>query len=429
MAEPWGKRTIKDIEVQGKVILMRADFNVPIVDGVISSDFRIKQTIPTIQYLLERGCSVVLLTHLGRPEGKRDERFSLRPVAERLGQLLGKQIKFVNDCLGSEAEQVCSSQQPGDVILLENVRFYAAEEENDQNFAQKLATYGEIFVQDAFGVVHHGAVSVSELPKIMPSAAGLLLEKEVTTLERIMSAPMRPLTVVIGGAKIADKIAVLRRFIDIADAVLIGGAMANTFLYVLGKNVGGSLVDKDDTILAKEILERAKQKAESGSFLLFLPFDAVVSDSLKTPSYVRIVDFETHSIAALTSYPKVPPKESAEVQPGEGIYDIGPSSASFMAGVIQLSKSVIWNGTLGVTETKGIQAEGPFEHGTKLVTDAMLGHFGHKPFVVVGGGDTTSYLESLGLTNAFGHVSTGGGASLELMEGKTLPGIAGLSNR
>lgn len=264
----------------------------------------------------------------------------------------------------------------------------------------------------------------------LPSIAGLLLEKEVDTITNAMENPERPLATIVGGAKIADKIDILNRFIDIADVVAVGGAMANTFLLAEGINVGKSLADHDDIPLAKDIIEKAKAKSNNQRFIFYLPQDGVVAQSLDKPTSTRIVDWSAHVIADIESYPKVPPATSSQIDDDEQILDVGPFSGAFIAGALQLSNTVIWNGTLGVTETEPIVGPvGPFSHGTELIIDAMLGQYGHKPFSIVGGGDTVGYVEERKLVDSFGHVSTGGGASLELMSGKTLPGVDCLINK
>lgn len=425
------KKTVRDIDLNGKRVLMRVDYNVPLEDGKVGSNYRLNMNIPTIEYLLGQGCSIVILSHLGRPEGKPDPKYSLAPVAARLGELLEREVQFADDCIGSAATGMVNALKPGDILVLENVRFHPEEEANDEAFARKLAAHGEVFVQDAFGVVHHGAVSVSEIPKHLPSVAGLLLEREVDTITNVMEAPQRPLMAIIGGAKISDKIKVLDRFIDIADFIAIGGAMANTFLLALGIETGKSLAEPDDVPIAREIIEKAKEKAAKQPFVLYLPQDGVVAADLDDPSSTRIVDWDAHVIADIEAYPRRPEKRASLVAADELILDIGPFSGSFIAGGIQLANTVVWNGTMGVTETPGRNNDpvGPFSHGTELVVEALLGHFGHKPFTVVGGGDTVSYVEGRGLNKAFNHVSTGGGASLELMEGKKLPGVEALLDK
>lgn len=427
----FNKQTVRDIDLKGKRVLMRVDYNVPIENGKVVSNYRITESMLTINYLLDQGCSIVLISHLGRPVGKTDPSLSLRPAAECLSQLLGMPVQFAIDCLGSDTALMVKSLAPGQILMLENVRFYPDEENNDAEFAKKLASYGEVFVQDAFGVVHHGSASVSEIPKYLPSVAGLLLEKEVDTITEVMSNPKRPLMAIVGGAKISDKIKVLEKFIDIADFIAVGGAMANTFLLAKGIDIGKSLAEKDDVPLAKEILEKAHAKSKKQPFVFYLPQDGVAAADLKDPVATRIVDWDANVIAEIESYPKAPRDGSTKVQPDEMILDIGPFSGSFIAGGVQMAQTVVWNGTMGVTETDGRNNDpvGPFAHGTEIIVDALTGQYGNRPFTLVGGGDTVSYVEERGLTKSFHHVSTGGGASLELMEGKELPGVEALLNK
>ncbi len=427
----FDKQTVRDIDIKGKRVLMRVDYNVPIEDGKVASDYRITESIPTILYLLEQDCSIVLMSHLGRPDGKSDPKYSLRPTAECLSKLINMPVQFTIDCLGTDTSLAAKSLVRGQILMIENLRFYAEEEKNDKDFAKKLASYGEVFVEDAFGVVHRAHASTEGVTHFLPSVAGLLLEKEVDTITNVMSNPSRPLMAIIGGAKISDKITVLEKFIDIADFIAIGGAMANTFLLAEGINIGKSLADTQDVPLAKEIIEKARAKAKKQPFVFYLPQDGVVSTDLKGPKSTRIVDWDAHVIADIESYPKQPTHESSVVAEDEMILDIGPFSGSFIAGGSQLAQTVVWNGTMGVTETDGPSNDpiGPFAHGSEIIVEALMGQHGHRPFTVVGGGDTVSYVEERGLTKAFNHVSTGGGASLELMEGKELPGVAALMSK
>lgn len=425
------KKTIRDIDLDGKRVLLRADYNVPVGDdGAITDDYRIQQSLPTIKYLLEHGVKLVICSHLGRPEGKPGPKLSLAPVAKRLGELLGQDVGFVPDCIGSVAEEAVARLAPKQIILLENLRFHPEEEANDDSFAAQLAKLAEVFVQDGFGVVHRAHASTEAITHHLPSVAGLLLEKEVDTITKVMENPDRPLMAIIGGAKIADKIEILNKFIEIADFLAIGGAMANTFLQAQGVPIAKSMVEPDDVPLAKDLLTKARDKAKSQRFIFYLPQDGVVATSLDKVTSTRIVDWSAHVIADVESYPKRPPETARHINDDEMILDIGPFSGAFIAGGMQLAGTVAWNGTMGVTETAGLQGPvGPFAHGTELVVEAMLGQFGHRPFSLVGGGDTVGYVEQRKLTNSFNHVSTGGGASLELMAGKALPGVAALLDK
>ncbi|MBA2279166.1 phosphoglycerate kinase [Candidatus Saccharibacteria bacterium] len=427
----FSKQTVRDIELSGKRVLLRVDYNLPMKNGKITSDFRIEQSLPTIKYLLDKHCSIVIMSHLGRPEGKKNKEFSLRSAAERLSKLLGQNVEFVEDCIGSEVEKAVSSLKPKQVLMLENVRFYPEEEANDLSFAEKLSKWGYVFVQDCFGVAHRAHASVVGVTKYLPSVAGLLLEKEVDTITKVMSDPERPLMAIVGGAKISDKIIVLKKFIEIADFVAIGGAMANTFLLAEGIETGNSLTEPDDVPLAKEIIALARARAEKSKFVFYLPQDGVVATDIENPSSTRIVDWNAQVIADIEAYPRQPKHEASHVKDDERILDIGPFSASFIAGGLQMVQTVVWNGTLGVAEVEGKNNDpiGPFAHGTELIVEALLGHYGHRPFTIVGGGDTAGYVEERNLTKAFNHVSTGGGASLELMEGKKLPGVEALPDK
>ncbi len=425
------KQTIRDTDLKGKRVLVRVDYNVPLDGkGGITDDYRIKKSLPTIKYVLEQDCKIVLCSHLGRPEGKRDSLLSLKPCADRLAELLNHPVQFANDPVGDETQKQVGSLQNGEILVLENIRFNPGEESNDETFSKELASYGDVFVQDAFGVVHHGAVSVSEIPKYIPGVAGLLLEAEVDTITKVMEDPARPLMAIIGGSKISDKLEVLNRFIDIADIVVVGGAMANTFLLANNIKIGKSKAEPDDVPLAKEIMEKAKTKAVKQKFVFYLPQDGVVAHTIDRKAPTRIVDWSSHVIAEIENYPKRPPHKASHVGKDEKILDVGPFSASFIAGAMQLANTVVWNGTMGVTETESLQGPiGPFAQGTELIIEAATGQLGHRPFSLVGGGDTVGYIAQRKLTGMFNHVSTGGGASLELMTGRKLPGVEALEDR
>ncbi len=427
----FDKKTINDIDFSGKRVLLRVDYNVPKdSEGRITDDYRIKKSLPTIQYLLVRSAKIVIISHMGRPNGKVDKKYTLKPCAERLSKLLDKPVEFLEDCIGATTEQSIKDAQNGSITLLENVRFHPEEEQNDESFAKKLSTYADVFVQDAFGVVHHPAVSVTELPKHLPAVAGLLLEKEVSTITEVMNNPKRPLMAIIGGAKISDKLDIINRFIDVADFVAIGGAMANTFLLAEGIKVGKSVVEPEAVPLAKKIIAKAGEKAKKQRFTFYLPQDGVVASEISKTAKTRIVDWDAHVIAQEQNYPKQPPRQSAYVLADEMILDIGPFTGAFIAGAMQQCNTVIWNGAMGVTEVPALSGPvGPFAHGTDLIVDSMLGEYGQKPFSVLGGGDTVGYIEQLKLTDMFSHVSTGGGASMELMSGKKLPGVEVLQNK
>jgi phosphoglycerate kinase len=423
------KQTVKDVDLAGKTVVLRADYNVPLENGVITDDYRIQQSLPTVQYLLDHAAKVIICSHLGRPTGPKDAANSLFPVAKRLQQLLDRPVEFATDCVGEQAQKASAGLKQGQVLLLENLRFHPEEEANDPEFAKQLASLADIFVQDGFGVVHRAHASTEGITHFLPSVAGLLLHKEVDTITNVMLKPERPLMAIVGGAKIADKIEILHRFIEIADFVAVGGAMANTFLAAQGVQIGDSLYDKADVPVAKSILRQAAVQAKKRPFVFAVPHDVVVADDIDKTKPTRIVDFTAHAIADIENYPKRAPLSASHVHAHEKILDIGPFSGSFIAGGIQLANTVVWNGTMGVTETESLQGKiGPYAHGTELVIEALLGEFGHKPFTVVGGGDTVGYVESRKLVDCFGHVSTGGGASLELMSGRKLPGVEALNN-
>jgi 3-phosphoglycerate kinase len=418
------KQTIRDINVKGKRVLLRADYNVPLEDGKISDDYRIKQSLPTIKYLLEHGAVVIICSHLGRPAGPQDSSCSLKPVAEHLSSLLKRSVKFSEDLPDT------TRLKPGQVVLLENLRFHPEEEKNDAAFAEQLASLADVFVQDGFGVVHRAHASTDAITHYLPAVAGLLLEKEVDTITTIMQKPERPLAAIIGGAKIADKIDILHRFIELADFVAIGGAMANTFLLAQGVDVADSLVDKSELSVARDLLKKAEAETKERDFTFALPRDGVVASKIDKLAPTRIVDWGAHVVADIENYPKRVPASASQIRVHEKILDIGPFSGAFVAGCLQLANTVVWNGTMGVTETNGVQGPvGPYAHGTELIIEAMLGQFGSRPFSLVGGGDTVGYVQERGLTEAFDHVSTGGGASLELMAGQTLPGVAALRDK
>lgn len=436
------KKTVKDINLASKRVLLRADYNLPTLPtgrqagqaGVpdITSDYRIKQSLPTIEYILQqKPKQLIIISHLGRPKGY-SRTLSLQPIARRLGQLLDRRVYFTHDCVGDEVKGVMARLQDSAVVLVENVRFHEGEEQNSDEFARALveATGGEVFVQDGFGVVHRAHATTDAITKLLPSVAGLLLQKEVEGINKVMKDPAHPLVAVIGGAKISDKLEVMNRLVDLADCLAVGGAMANNFLKIQGHKIGESLFDKTDLGLAREVLKKAQAKARKQPFTFLLPTDAVVASSSDGKTPTRVVGLTSHDLADIEAYPKIPNPDSYSVGKNEAIYDIGPVSAARIAGMIGFAKTVIWNGTLGVAEAKGMAgAHPPFAHGTQVVAQAMIGpHNQHptRPYSFVGGGDTVGYLETEGLIEDFDHVSTGGGASLELMAGKDLPGIEAL---
>jgi phosphoglycerate kinase len=427
----FSKKTIEDVDIKGKTVLVRVDFNVPLKDNKVMDTYRIQQALPTLNYLMDHeAAKIILISHLGRPDGKVDLKYSLRPTVEVLQKLLGVKVHFAKDCVGKPVEQALSKSGTKEVVLCENLRFHPEEEQDSADFAKALAKPAELFVQDGFGVVHRAHASTDAVTKYLPSVAGLLLKNEVDTITTVMAEPNRPLMAIIGGAKIADKLDLIKRFIELADIVAIGGAMGNTFVGAQGVPIGSSLIDKDDLPLARDIVRLADEEASKRRFIFALPRDGVVADSTEPNAKTRIVDWGAHVIAEIENYPKHAPMASLNVAKNEKILDIGPFSGSFIAGCMQLANTVVWNGTLGVTETASLLGStGPFAHGTELVIDALLGLFGHRPFSLIGGGDTVGYIESRGLVEQFNHVSTGGGASLELMAGRKLPGVEALEDK
>lgn len=401
-------QTIKDVDVNGKRILMRADYNVPLTDdGRIADDFRITASLPTVKYLIERGAKLVLISHLGRPKGQVNPKFTLRPVAERLAEKLGRPVKFVDDCIGAAVSEVVGQMQPGDVILLENLRFHPEEEKNDSAFAEELArsSAAELFVQDGFGVVHRPHASTAAITEYLPAVAGLLLEREYVAIKSATDAPNRPLTAVIGGAKISDKMPLVRKFLQIADNIVIGGALANNFLKYQGYDVGDSLVEDGVADLVKSILDEAQAKyGDAMSEKFILPRDVAVAESgsLDDNRVEKPLD-GVHSPAV--------------------IYDSGEKTIDAVDRVVTASGTVIWNGTLGMAEKTN------FSRGSARLALVLA----KNPQItsVIGGGDTADFVRNWDALHggSFTHVSTGGGASLELMAGDTLPGIASLCRK
>ncbi len=378
----------------GKTALVRVDFNVPMQDGRVADDSRIRAALPTIDYLRGRGARVVLLSHLGRPKGRPDPKYSLEPVAERLGELRGIPVPFAGDCVGPIAEAAVKMIQPGEVVLLENLRFHAEEETNDPTFARQLAGLGDVFVNDAFGAAHRAHASTEAITHELPSVAGLLMEKEVWALGSALNDPQRPFVAIIGGAKVSTKLGVLRTLLDRVDALLIGGGMANTFLKAQGYEVGRSLLEAELVPQARELLEQARRRG----LKLVLPTDVMVTTSLEGDGPVRVA-------------------AAGEVQPDELIADIGPLSAQAYQEEIRSAGTVLWNGPMGVFERPA------FASGTLAIARAMADS---QATTIVGGGESVQAVEEAGVAERLTHVSTGGGASLEFIEGRTLPGVAAL---
>jgi phosphoglycerate kinase len=394
----FAKRTIRDVDPSGKKVFVRVDFNVPLGDGGVTDDTRIRAALPTIRHLQGHGAALALCSHLGRPKGP-DQKLSLRPVALRLAELLGRDVPLLPDCVGPAVRETVTKLRGGDVVLLENVRFHAEEEKNDPAFAKELATGYDLYVNDAFGAAHRAHASTEGVARILPAYAGLLLEKELRALGGLLSAPQRPFLAIIGGAKVSTKIDVLRALLARVDALAIGGGMANTFLLATGHKIGRSLAEPDRAGEARTILDDAKAQGKR----LLLP-----EDGLCAPS----VDEAGARAATVTGV--------GDVGDDLAIVDIGPRTIERYANEIRRAKTIFWNGPLGVFEIPA------FATGTKRVAE-LLASSGAT--TIVGGGESVQAVEELGLAEKLTHVSTGGGASLELIEGKTLPGVAAIPDR
>lgn len=392
------KKTIEDINVKDKKVFVRCDFNVPLDENQnITDDTRIVKALPTIKYLIENGAKVILASHLGRPKGERKEEFSLKPVAKRLSELLGLDVKMADDVIGDSVNILANSLQNGDVMLLENVRFYKEETENDSNFAKSLADLAEIYVNDAFGTAHRAHASTEGIAHYLPAVCGYLIQNEIEKIDGVISNPQRPFTAIIGGKKVSSKIAVLINLLDKVDNLIIGGGMAFTFFKSLGYEIGDSICEEDKLDVAKEILDKAKEKNVN----LLLPIDNVVATEFDENAKYRVVDSD-----------KIPSDMMG--------MDIGPKTVEKFNDVIKNSKTVIWNGPMGVFEMP------TFAKGTNAVATALADSDATS---IIGGGDSVAAVVGMGLADKMTHVSTGGGASLELMEGKELPGIAALQDK
>lgn len=391
------KMSVRDLNVKSKRALVRVDFNVPLDGERVTDDTRITAALPTIQYLQQAGAAVVLMSHLGRPKGQVNAKYSLAPAARRLSELLGQPVALLPDCVGPEVEESVRQLEPGDVALLENLRFHPEEEANDAAFARKLSALGDVYINDAFGAAHRAHASTEGVTQYLPAAAGLLMERELKALGRALSAPERPFVTILGGAKVSDKIAAIENLLDKLDTLIIGGGMANTFLAATGHPVGKSLVEPSLIPLARELLERGRTKGVT----IALPTDVVVA-----------TDMSGHAPTQVVAVDAVPENT--------GIFDIGPATARHFSELIEPAKTVIWNGPMGVFEVA------PFATGTRAVAMAVAACEG---FTVVGGGDSVAAIEQLGLGGQMSHVSTGGGASLEFLEGRELPGVAALNDK
>jgi phosphoglycerate kinase len=396
------KLTIQDLQLRGKRVFIRVDFNVPLKDGVVMDDTRIRETLPTLKLAIEKGGRLVLASHLGRPKGGPDANYSLKPAAKRLEELLGRPVAFAADCVGADAEAKSKALNDGDVVVLENVRFHPQEEKNDEAFSKQLAALCDgVFVCDAFGSAHRAHASVVGITRfVMQAAAGLLMEKEIAYIGRAISNPTRPFVAILGGAKVSDKIEVVENLMKIADAMLVGGGMAYTFLKAQGLAVGKSLVEEDKIDLAKKILADAKQK----NFKLLLPVDNVIAPEFKADARAKVVD--------------------SNAMPADQMgLDIGPRTAEAYKAEIAKAKTIVWNGPMGVFEMPA------FAKGTLEIAKAVAAATGAGATSIIGGGDSVAAVHQSGVAKQISHISTGGGASLEYLGGRKLPGVEALTNK
>lgn len=388
-------QTITDMDLRGKRVLIRVDFNVPLKDGVVTDDTRIKSALPTVQYILEQeGASLVVMSHFGRPKGKKDPSFSMAPVGKRFEQLLGRPVKLASDVIGEAVEKEVSSLKAGDVLLLENVRFYKEEETNDAQFAKTLSTYGDVYVNDAFGTAHRAHASTEGVAHFLPAAAGFLIEKEVKFFAPLLESPEKPFVAVIGGSKVSSKISVLESLSKTCDAIVIAGGMAYTFLKVQGHTIGKSLLEEDYMDVARSFLENAKKKGVR----VILPLDHLCAAEFKEDATVVPVD-------------------AVDIPDGLIGMDVGPKTLAKVEQELKSARSIVWNGPMGVFEFEA------FAEGTKAVAEMVASCEGT---TVVGGGDSVAAVNKFGFADRIDHVSTGGGASLEFLEGRVLPGIKAL---
>jgi len=388
------KKTVRDIDPKGKRVLVRVDFNVPIKDGAVGDDTRIRAALPTLEYLLERGAAVILCSHLGRPKDGPDPKYSLKPVAAHLGKLTGKPVAFAEDCIGPAAEKAAKALEPGEILLLENTRFHPEEEKNNPEMAKQLAALADIYVNDAFGSAHRAHASTQGVAKYLPAVAGFLMEKEIQYLGAAVADPAKPFVAILGGAKIGDKIGVIENLLARADTILIGGGMANTFFKAQGYPLADSLVED-------EVLETARELLVEGGQHLRLPVDVVIADKFE-------------AIAAHKTMPTGP------IPAGWRILDIGPETVAGYARVIKAARTVVWNGPMGVFEFPEF-AKGTFGVAKAVAESGAVS--------IIGGGESVAAIQQSGLADKITHISTGGGASLEMLEGLTLPGVAALQDK
>ncbi|AJD92011.1 phosphoglycerate kinase [Jeotgalibacillus malaysiensis] len=392
------KKSMKDVDLKGKRVFCRVDFNVPMKDGEVTDDTRVRAALPTIKYLTEAGAKVILASHLGRPKGEVVEELRLAPVAAHLSSLIGKDVKTVEEAYGEKAEEAVASLEEGDILVLENVRFYPGEEKNDAELAKQFASLADVYVNDAFGAAHRAHASTAGIAEHIPAVSGLLMEKELDVLGKALSNPERPFTAIIGGAKVKDKIGVIDHLLDKVDNLIIGGGLAYTFVKAQGHEIGKSLLEEDKIDLAKEFMKKAEDKGVK----FYMPVDIVVADDFSNDANIKEVPVD-----------EIP-------SDWEGL-DIGPKTRELYRDVILQSKLVIWNGPMGVFELDS------FANGTKAVGQALAD--AQDTYSVIGGGDSAAAVEKFGMADKMSHISTGGGASLEFMEGKDLPGVVALNDK
>lgn len=392
------KKSVKDVELKGKRVFCRVDFNVPMKEGQVTDETRIKAALPTIEYLMNQGAKVILASHLGRPKGSVVEELRLTPVAKRLSELLGKEVKKADEAYGDSVKALVDTLSEGDVMLLENVRFYAGEEKNDPELAKAFAELADVYVNDAFGAAHRAHASTEGIAHHLPAVSGLLMEKELDVLGKALSNPERPFTAIIGGAKVKDKIGVIENLLEKVDNLIIGGGLAYTFVKANGHEVGKSLLEEDKIDLAKSFMEKAKEQGVN----FYMPVDVVVADDFSEEANIKTVAIE-------------------EIPSDWEALDIGPKTRDIYSDVIQNSKLVIWNGPMGVFELN------KFAGGTRAVAEALAE--ANDTYSVIGGGDSAAAVEKFHLADRMSHISTGGGASLEFMEGKALPGVVALNDK
>ena len=392
------KMTIEDVQVKGKKVLVRCDFNVPLdADKNITDETRINAALPTIRYLLDNGAAVILCSHLGRPKGEFNMKYSLAPVAKRLSEKLGFEVKLAKDVIGPDAKKLAAEVKPGEAVLLENVRFHAEEEKNDPAFAKELASMAELYVSDAFGTVHRAHASTAGVADYLPAVAGYLIGKELTFLGNAVENPVRPFVAILGGAKVKDKIGVITNLLEKVDTLIIGGGMAFTFSKAMGGEIGNSLLDEERVGLAKEMMASAEAKGVK----LLLPVDTVIANDFDNPTEIKVV-------------------EAGTIPEGWQGLDIGPKTIELFSETVKNAKTVVWNGPMGVFEKP------EFAKGTLAIATAMAES---DATTIIGGGDSAAAVTQMGLADKMSHISTGGGASLEFLEGKVLPGVACLTDK